>query len=759
MAETEVETSAFDGDETGSPKRSLVEDMHAIAKDVQDSFERDRRVLSFDEYLQVFEEHPLRHCRDAVGYLLDMVEYFGVEKFERPMGKFKRYKLFDQTFAESPTSHAQSLIGQERVQEELVRCLRNFRREGRPNRVLLLHGPNGSAKSTLASCVMTGLEHYSDTDEGALYRFHWVFPKKSSVRGSIGFSGGERTARAEMDSYAHLPDDQLDSRLVVEVRDHPLFLIPVGQRRKLLERHSGKGMTVPHWLSEGALCHKNQQIFAALLTSYGGSLQEVLRHVKVERYFISRRYRVGAVTLGPELSVDASERQMTADRNWGALPTSLQGLSLYDVSGELVDASGGILELSDLLKRPIDAFKYLQITAETGAVSLGSQNLEVNCVLLASGNELHLSAFREHPEYESFRGRFTLIPVPYLRDHLLEQQIYDRHVVPRINCYVAPHATAIAARFAVLTRLLKPVEERYELHLRPIVSKMTAWTKLLAYSGEITELELEDGIVPLREATLEMAKEWQGSHVYEGISGVSARAMRHVILDAAANLQFDYLSPFAILDELDRLCEREQDYAFLKHEPREGGFHDHRAFRRQLREWYLDTFEDELRQASGLVDELSYEELFSRYVTHVSASVKGEKLKNPLTGALEPPDEALMREVEALLDISENRQDARAGLLSRIAAWAIDNPRQKISHSRIFKEKLSTIRAAVFLERRVQLGQLCRRLVESMVDGRENEEPQVLSTLKHLEARFGYRRDAARDAAARLLNERFSDVR
>jgi predicted Ser/Thr protein kinase len=347
--------------------------------------------------------------------------------------------------------------------------------------------------------------------------------------------------------------------------------------------------------------------------------------------------------------------------------------------------------------------------------------------------------------------------VPYLRDHRQEQAIYDIHVVPRINGYVAPHATALAARFAVLTRLLKPVEERYEESMQKLVSKMTAWTKLLAYAGEISEMDLDDRAVPLKQATLAMIREWQGSHVYEGISGVSARVMRHVLLDAASSPRFDYLSPFAVLAELDRLCEKAEDYSFLKQEPREGGFHDHRAFRKQLREWYFDTFEDELRQASGLVDETSYEELFSRYVMHVSASVKGEKLRNPMTGALEPSDESLMSEVESLLDISDERPQARAALMNRIAAWAIDNPGQPVNQSRIFREKLAEIRAAVFKERRSQLGVLCRKMVESQPDAGK-EDAKVDAIYAALDERFGYRRDAARDSAAFLLTARFGDV-
>jgi hypothetical protein len=66
-----------------------------------------------------------------------------------------------------------------------------------------------------------------------------------------------------------------------------------------------------------------------------------MKHVQVERYFISQRYRVGAVTIGPQMSVDAAERQVTADRSLAALPASLQAITLYEAKGELVEAAGG----------------------------------------------------------------------------------------------------------------------------------------------------------------------------------------------------------------------------------------------------------------------------------------------------------------------------------------------------------------------------------------------------------------------------------
>src|SRR4029079_19532218 len=45
---------------------------------------------------------------------------------------------------------------------------------GTEKRVLLLHGPVGSSKSTIVRRLKKGLEHYSRTDAGALYALRWA---------------------------------------------------------------------------------------------------------------------------------------------------------------------------------------------------------------------------------------------------------------------------------------------------------------------------------------------------------------------------------------------------------------------------------------------------------------------------------------------------------------------------------------------------------------------------------------------------------
>src|SRR6202042_439453 len=45
---------------------------------------------------------------------------------------------------------------------------------GPEKRVILLHGPVGSSKSTIARLLKLGIEAYSKTADGALYTFTWV---------------------------------------------------------------------------------------------------------------------------------------------------------------------------------------------------------------------------------------------------------------------------------------------------------------------------------------------------------------------------------------------------------------------------------------------------------------------------------------------------------------------------------------------------------------------------------------------------------
>lgn len=744
----------------------LKQHLGSVAARVEQRFLAARRVLSFDEYLELFAKNPVQYARDASRYLRDVFDFYGKEEVVHPWGTFTRFRLFDLPWDQDRRG---ALVGQENVQDEIYRALSNFVREGRPSRLVLLHGPNGSAKSTIVSCMFRALEDYSTKDEGALYRYNWVFPSSKTIRGNLGFAKGEPPPPPQA-TYAHLSDDQIDAKLALEVRDHPLFLIPIQERSELLERAWNEArkrdpnMEPPsEWLTKGQLSHKSQQVFEALLASYKGSYGEVLKHVQVERYYISQRYRTGAVTIGPQMSVDAGERQLTADRSLAALPASLQAMNLYEAKGELIDAAGGLLEFSDLLKRPLDTYKYLQLTIETGEVALTQQNVQLNCVMVGSANEVHLDAFREHPEFASFRGRIELVRMPYLRSYVEEQRIYDTHVAPQVRRHVAPHATVVAAMFAVLTRMRKPSSERYGRALQTTLGSLTALEKMELYAtGRAPERLDPDAQKVLRASIKSVYDESDGYPIYEGRVGASPREMRVVILDAAQSTKYACLSPLAVLEEIEALCTRKSEFEWLQEEPLGGGYHDHKQFQEALLGRLLDSWEHELYRSSGLVDEAQYGELFERYVQHVSVWVKKERVRNKLTGAYEEPDEKLMKEVERLLDIKGDPSESRASMLSAIAAWAIDHPGSRVDPGIVFPHYLKRMRDAIFSEKRVLVAQRARDIVLFVREDKqgldEARKRDARATLDRMVSMFGYCDECAADAASTVLRRRMGDL-
>ncbi|MCA9577172.1 MAG: serine protein kinase PrkA [Polyangiales bacterium] len=743
---------------------ALLEQTYARTRD---RFERERRVLSFDAYLDLVAREPSRAVRDAATYARDALDHFGRYEVARPTGLTHRYRLFDLDFGgdTAPTTGSrhddrERLIGHEELQESFRRALEGFIREGRVNRMVMLHGPNGSAKSTFVACLMRGLEAYSRAAEGALYRFAWVFPKSPDQSG-IGFSaaGG---ARSELESFALLPESRIAVKLTSELKDHPLLLLPRAERRELLARVLPGSAKVPAFLATGELSHKNRQIFEALLTDYRGDLRRVLSHVQVERFDISRRYRSGAVTIGPAHSVDASERQITADRSLSSLPASLSALTLFESYGPLVDGAGGIVEFSDLLKRPLDAWRYLLLAIEEGTVPLSFSTMTMNALLVASSNEFHLAAFREHHDYGSFRGRMLPIVVPYLRDYRQEQAIYDTQIAPNVSVRVAPHTTFVAALWAVLTRLRRPVAQAYEDGaLGAIARTLTPLEKAELYAdGTVPERLEHDEQLALRSGLSAVyAESLVGTS--EGLLGASAREIRSVLLEVAADARATCLAPPAVLARLETLCA-EGDYDFLRLDV-DAGYHDARAFVEVVRERWLDRVDLELRTATGLVAEERYMDLFARYVTQVSHAVKGERWLNPVTQAFEDPDHELLRSVESTLEVTDP-DEFRATVLGGLAAWAIDQPDrmaalpQTVDYRALFPRQLAKLEAAYFESHRAQIARVGRSMVAFISgEGARLEPADALAAERawgQLEA-SGYDPESARIALTELLDARY----
>ncbi|MCK8502213.1 PrkA family serine protein kinase [Myxococcus fulvus] len=743
--------------------------LQEVGSQVNADFVKNRSILSFEEYLSLFLNDPKAQARNAAQYLRDVMDHFGTETVPHPTGSIRRFKVFDAQHNERDGRVA----GQEEVQNAIYRVLGNFVRAGRINKLIFLHGPNGSAKSSLVNALKSGMETYSRLPQGALYRIAWVFPSEKLIKGSIGFGERASTGDGELTTFAHLDAESIDLRMPCELRDHPLFAMPAVDRRKVLETAlkkkglgNGDGETgdfiVSDYVRDGELCSKCRRIYTALLNSYNGNWLKVMRHVQVERFYVSRRYQVATVTVEPQMSVDAVVQQLTADRTQLNVPAPLHSTVLFEPHGPLVHANRGLIEYADLLKRPLEAFKYLLGFSETSEVPLEPFVLQLDEVLIASSNEKHLGAFKELPDFASFKGRIELVRVPYLRRYRTEQQIYDTQVsATTVGKHVAPHATAVAAMWAVLTRLKKPIPDRYPSDVKELIDHVTPVEKLHLY---------EEGAPPdrlslantkeLRKLREELFTESDAYPNYEGRMGASAREIKTALFNAAQNPDYKCLNALAVLEELEAICKDKSVYEFLLQEVVDG-YHDHEAFVRVAETEYLDRVDTEVRESMGLVSEGQYRELVERYIQSVSHWVRGEKMRNRVTGEMEKPDEQRMQEVEAIvMPRGEEAADFRRGLIASIGAHRLDNPDVVMDYARVFPDMFKRLRDHYFEERKRVLRKNKENVLKYLSEDRaqltSREQTQVQSTLKTMAERYGYCEHCAKDAILFLMKKRYA---
>ena len=750
----------------GNPGRTVLE---SLEKTTEKEFQANRTILAFDEYLTVLGENPNHQLRGSAQYAADMMDHFGREELPRPHDAGTppvfRFRVFDSP----PDPSARRVVGQEAVQTQIYKTLRTFVRQGHNNRMILLHGPNGSAKTSLIHALMQGLESYSHTPEGALYSFNWVFPLEKVVKGGIGL-GGSQSKGESLSSFAKLTDEEISARLPCELKDHPLLIIPPKERKAFILSFLGSTRGEEVWshmplhLKRGDLCHRCKQVCEALLVSHQGNLKRLLMHVQVERIFLSRRYRKGLVTIEPQLHVDAQYQQLSLNKNFAQLPSSLHGLNLFTMTGDLVDGNRGMVEFSDLLKRPVDSFKYILGLCETQSVNIGQTITFLDTLFVGSANEVQLDAFKEFPDFTSFKARISLIRVPYLLETSAEAEIY-REIAEQVagDKHVAPHTTWTAALWAVLTRLKKPNGVNYSPAISQLVSGLTPLEKAKLYdSGEMpASLGAEDRKV-MRSHLQKVRDEYESVPYYEGRLGASAREIKSILLDAAQNPEFPCLSPLAVLREMEGFVKQVSEHEFLKQDIKDG-YHDAAEFITLVRSEYLNRLDSEVRESIGLYDSKQWEEFIRKYVQHLAIALKKEKIKNPITGKMEDPDLSLIEEFEKIVDApgrqnpeSDEIRMFRQNIISQVGAWSLDHPTIPVIYGKVFPEYWQKLEKHYYESQKSVLTKLHDAL---LVYGKEGHDPEsrklAQETIRNMTGRQGYCEQCSKEVITFLLKSRY----
>ena len=124
---------------------------------------------TFAQYLDLVRQNP-RVLRSAFERMYDMILSYGTREYQDNKKKIVHYNFFD----DPKTEGKDAVYGLDIPLMKLVNIFKSAAHQyGTEKRVLLLHGPVGSAKSTIVRLLKRGVEDYSRTPEGAVYTFAW----------------------------------------------------------------------------------------------------------------------------------------------------------------------------------------------------------------------------------------------------------------------------------------------------------------------------------------------------------------------------------------------------------------------------------------------------------------------------------------------------------------------------------------------------------------------------------------------------------
>lgn len=604
---------------------------------------------SFAEYLDMVRQNPLI-VRNAFQRVYDMVVGFGYEDYEKFRERVRRWKFFD----DAEGNGRDAVYGIDKELNKLVELLKaGAEGYGTDRRILLMHGPVGSAKSTIARLIKRGYERYSKKQEGALYTFELWDP--------------------ETNDWVQSP-----------MHEEPLKLIPEDIRNDFVrELFSGVKLRYPITTHKGILDPASRKYFNILMEEAKGDWERVVAEkVRVRRLVISEKDRVGIGTFQPkdEKSQDATE--LTGDINYRKIAQygSDSDPRAFNFDGEFNIANRGIIEFVELLKLET-AFLYDLLTAaqEKQIKPRKFNQTDIDEVILGHTNNPEYKKLQNNELMEAFRDRTIKIDVGYNLELKEEMRIYERDFTEPVK-HVAPHTIRVASMWAILTRLKEPKN-----------SNITLMQKLKLYDGKTLPGYTIDNVTELRQ---------EGKDLGEGMTGISPRFIQDKLSACLASEEFTHVSPFILMNEI-----REG----LKNHPLIDSKEARERFETLLadvEEEYTDIVKNEVQRAI-CADEEAIGRLCANYVDNVKAFCQKERIRNKYTGQEEEPDEQLMRSIEEKIDIPNSRkEDFRKELMNYIGALAIDGKKfhywnnerlQKALEMKLFEDSRNTINLSTMM--------------------------------------------------------------
>ena len=633
--------------------------MNALKKFIgqfdQTKFKTLNSEMSFSEYIDLCYQQP-RLIRNSWQIIYDMIMEKGHTTVEEYRKTYKHYAFFDNP--ECP------IIGLTPSKDALVKFIKGAAGSfGTEKRILLLHGPVGSSKSTICRLFKRELERYSTTDAGAWYTFKWV----NLPTGQDGI-------------YVKEEDE-------CPMHEQPLKLLPMEIRKPIIEElNRVLSESVPEserselytLKCEGELDPRCKFFMRELLMRYDGDLEKVLeKHIRVIRKTFNEADRVGIATFQPKDEKNQDSTELTGDINFSRISAfgSDSDPRSFNFDGEFCVGNRGMIEFIEALKLD-QAFLYdlLGASQEQSIKPKKFSQVSIDEAIVAHTNNPEYERLRSNQYMEALRDRTVKVDVPYTLRWSEELRILEKdYGSSKVKQHIAPHTLEVAALWAVLTRLNDDKDGKL---------------------GLVEKAELYDGKM-LPGWTEEQVKELKDRYPDEGMSrGVSVRYVQDKLSNCLAN-NHDYVNMFMVLNELREGLEGS---SLLNNKDDVGRY---MTCIDLVVKKLTEILKAEVQKAL-VGDEDAVIRLCGNYIDNIMAYINKSKIKDQITGQDRKPDERLMRSIESKIDIPEpGADDFRRQIAAFIGDLAVkgkqfrwdSNPKlKKALEAKLFEDVKDTIK-------------------------------------------------------------------
>lgn len=658
-----------------------------------------RWVGTFDTYLDMVAAQP-SITASAHQRVYAMIMSYGTEKYSRGGREYTRFKFFDDPMG----GGRNAVFGLDRPLMSLVQSFESAAKGfGAEKRLLLMVGPVGSSKSTIAGLMKRGLEEFSRTPEGAVHALGFT---REPIQG-----GPREEIDKRIDALSE--EDVTWSPMNVE----PLAIFPADKRDQLLAiLNKDKGEHEPKVQIHGGLDPLMRFHLEQLLSRYDGDFNKVLDHVVVRRVLFSEDERVGIATFQPKDPKSQDSTELTGDVNFRKLAEL--GIDsdprAFSFDGEFCKANRGVIEFIEVLKLEREfLYDLLGVTAERAIKPKKFPQTRIDTVAFGHTNEPEFKAMNRDESQQALRDRILVHSIPYTLRLKDEMRVYEKdYTSEKVRRHIAPHTVEVAAMFAVCSRLEEPKR-----------SNMTLLQKMRLYNG--------DGVAGFTEQTV---RELEAEAEREGHSGISPRFIQNVFGDCLTKNGEEsrrFLSPFMLLDALRKRISENLQATTQDEKTRLLSILD------LVEQEYKEMVKKDVQLAIA-GDVKALETMGQKYVEHISAYQRKQKVENKLTTKWEEPDAKFMRSIEEKIGITEAaKDDFRREILQTIGGMAasgrkfnpLDNDRLKTAlEKKLFEDTKDTLPIKQF--------------VNPVLD---DEQRQKLDTLKDRLKKVGYNDDSAEE--------------